>query len=133
MTGQTRSGRARPTRASAQAGARFGRTPSRSGAGRFARSTATPRRSTPSVALRRRQPQPTGVKKLAAAAGKAVPSSGKGKAGSAALVAAAAAAAGVALKNRDKIIGQVKQRAGGGETLPAAPAVDAAPPATPIS
>ena len=57
---------------------------------------------------RRRQPEPTGLKKVmgsvlsADAAKKAAPSSRKGKAGGLAL---AAAAAGVAFKNRGKISG----------------------------
>ena len=38
-----------------------------------------------------------------------MPSSGKGKAGGAALIATAAAA-GVALKNKDKLMGKVKQQ-----------------------
>jgi hypothetical protein len=87
-----------------------GRTRTTSGRGRYSRSAATPRRSTPSISLRRRQPSPTGVKKVTAAASKAVPSSGKGKAGSAALLAAAAGVAGVALKNKDKLLGKVKQQ-----------------------
>ena len=87
-----------------------GRSRTTSGRGRYARS-ATPRRSVPSIGLRRqRQPSPTGVKKVTAAAGKALPSSGKGKAGGAALIATAAAAAGVALKNKDKLMGKVKQQ-----------------------
>ena len=85
-----------------------GRSRTTSGRGSHARS-ATPRRSVPSIGLRRqRQPSQTGVKKVTAAAGKALPSSGKGKAGGAALIATAAAAAGVALKNKDKLMGKVK-------------------------
>jgi hypothetical protein len=79
------------------------------GRGRFARSTSTPRRSSPVPGLhRRRQPEPTGLKKVmgtvvsASAAKKAAPSSRKGKAGG---VALAAAAAGVAFKNRDRLPG----------------------------
>jgi len=120
MAAPSRSGRARPARTSA-----------RGATGRHARSASTTRPSRPSARLRRRQPQPTGVKKVAAAAGKAVPSSGKGKAGSAALVAGAVAAAGVALKNRDKLVNHVKQRTGGDDKPPATPPVNAAPPATP--
>jgi len=85
---------------------RTGRTSS-AGQGRFARSTSTPRRSSPTQGLRRRRhPEPSGIKKVmsavlpAAAAKKATPSSKKGKAGGFALVAAAA---GMAFKNRDKI------------------------------
>jgi hypothetical protein len=79
----------------------------RTSQGRFARSTSTPRRSSPTQGLRRRrQPEPSGFKKVlgavlpAAAAKKATPSSKKGKAGGLAL---AAAAAGMAFKNRGKI------------------------------
>ena len=86
---------------------RFGRTSTpASGRGRFARGTATPRRTTPTTALRRRKPQQSGIKKVmssvlpAAAAKKAAPSSKKGKAGGLAL---AAAAAGMAFKNRNKL------------------------------
>jgi hypothetical protein len=87
-----------------------GRSRTTSGRGRHARNAATPRRSAPTIGLRRRrQPSPTGVKKVTAAAGKALPSSGKGKAGGAALIATAAAAAGLALKNKDKLVGKVKQ------------------------
>jgi hypothetical protein len=129
MAAPSRSGRARPARASVPGRARTAGRPAKPG--RYARSTSTARRTRPSVGLRRRQPQPTGVKKIAAAAGNAVPASGKGKAGSAALVATAAAAAGVALKNRDKILNQIKQRTSGDDKPPATPPVNAAPPATP--
>ena len=93
-------------------GTRTGRS-SGNGQGRFARSTSTPRRSGPAQGLRRRrQPEPTGVKKVmgtvlsAGAAKKATPSSRKGKAGG---VALAAAAAGMAFKNRGKISGMRKK------------------------
>jgi hypothetical protein len=85
---------------------RTGRT-SGAGQGRFARSTSTPRRTSPTQGLRRRrQPEPSGIKKVmgavlpATAAKKATPSSKKGKAGGFALVAAAA---GMAFKNREKL------------------------------
>jgi len=80
------------------------RTPS--AGGRFARSASTPRRSSPVQGLRRRRPEPSGLKKVlsavapAAAAKKAAPSSKKGMAGGFALVAAAA---GMAIKNRGKL------------------------------
>ena len=76
------------------------------GQGRFARSSSVSRRSLPGQGLRRRQPEPSGLKKVlravtpAAAAKKAAPSSKKGVAGGLAL---AAAAAGVAFKNRGKL------------------------------
>jgi uncharacterized membrane protein YebE (DUF533 family) len=77
------------------------------GRGRFARSASSPRRSIPTPGLRRRrQPEPSGLKKVvsavvpAAAAKKATPSSKKGKAGGLALIAAVA---GMAFKNRDKL------------------------------
>jgi hypothetical protein len=79
---------------------------SSAGQGRFTRPASTPRRGIPAQALRRRQPEPSGFKKLAgalvpaAAARKAAPGSKKGKAGGFAL---AAAAAGMAFKNRDKL------------------------------
>jgi hypothetical protein len=83
---------------------------SSAGQGRFARSTSAPRKSRPAQGLRRRrQPEPTGIKKVmgtvlpAGAAKKAAPSSRKGKAGGG--VALAAAAAGMAFKNRDRIPG----------------------------
>ena len=87
---------------------RWGRTSSAAttGRGRFARGTATPRRSVPTTALRRRKPQQSAFKRAmsgivpAAAAKKATPSSKKGKAGGLAL---AAAAAGMAFKNRGKL------------------------------
>jgi len=122
MAAQTHSGRvSRPGRAAAQSGNK----------GRYARAKATPRRSTPKIGLRRRQPQPTGVKKVvqsvlpASAAKKATPNSKAGKAGGVALLAAAA---GVAFKNRDKLVSQVKQRTGSDDT-PAAgtPPVNATP------
>jgi len=89
-------------------GTRTGRASS-AGEGRFARSTSTPRRSNPVQGLRRRrQPAPTGLKKVmggvlsAGAAKKAAPGSRKGKAGGMVL---AAAAAGMAFKNRGKVAG----------------------------
>jgi hypothetical protein len=87
---------------------------SSAGKGRFARSTPMPRRSVPSQGLRRRrQPEPSGLKKVmrgvlpAAAVKQAAPGSKKGKAGGLALVAAAA---GLAFKNRGRISG-VRRRA----------------------
>ena len=77
------------------------------GRGRFAVDVHAPPEQ-PEDLRRRRQPEPTGLKKVmgsvlsAGAAKKAAPSSRKGKAGGFAL---AAAAAGVAFKNRDKISG----------------------------
>jgi hypothetical protein len=77
---------------------------------RFARNTTAPGRG-PAL-RRRRQPQPTGLKKVLAgmlpsgAAKKAAPSSKKGAAGGLAVVAAAA---GVAFKNRDKLA-QLRQK-----------------------
>ena len=69
--------------------------------GRFARGAAT---SHTQGLRRRRQPEPTGIKKVIsgvpAAGAKAMPGSKKGKAGGLALLAAAA---GVAVKNRDKL------------------------------
>jgi hypothetical protein len=88
-------------------GTRTGRASS-AGKSRFARSTPTPRRSIPTQGLRRRQPEPSGLKKVmsgllpAAAAKQAAPGSRKGKAGGLALVAAAA---GLAFKNRGRISG----------------------------
>jgi hypothetical protein len=76
------------------------------GRGRYMRSASTPRRRIPTPGLRRRQPEPSGLKKVvtaivpASAAKKAAPSSKKGKAGGLALIAAAA---GMAFKNRDKL------------------------------
>jgi len=63
---------------------------------------------------RRRQPEPSGIKKLAtavnpAAARKAMPSTKKGKAGGLAL---AAAAVGVAVKNRDRLPGMRSREQG---------------------
>ena len=75
--------------------------------GRFARGTATPRRTTPTQGLRRRKPQQSGLQKVmgavlpTAAAKKATPSSKKGKAGAGA--ALAAAAAGMAFAKRGKL------------------------------
>src|SRR5918992_2781148 len=122
-----------PTRTSRQASAgqrRFART------GRYARTTATPRRLRPTQGLRRRrQPPPSGIKKAmtallpTAAAKKATPGSKKGKAGGLALIAAPA---GMAFKNRDKL-GELRRKQSG-ETSPATPAAAdkaSAPPATP--
>jgi hypothetical protein len=93
-------------------------TPTRTG--RYARSTSTPRRLSPSQGLRRRrQPPPSGFKKVvsallpAAAAKKATPSSKKGKAGGFALVAAAA---GMAFKNRGKLSELRRKETGAGST-----------------
>ena len=114
-------------------GTRTGRA-SRAGHGRYARSTSTPRRISPSQGLRRRrQPQPSGLKKLmgavlpTAAAKKAAPSSKKGKAGGLAL---AAAAAGMALKNRDKISDLRRKRSGADSSSTGANGASA-PPVTP--
>jgi len=82
------------------------RTGRASGQGRFGRSTTTPRRTSPTRGLRRRQPEPSGLKRLigsvrpGTAARKATPSSKKGKAGGLALLAGAA---GMAFKNRGKL------------------------------
>ncbi len=73
--------------------------------GRFARASSMSRTQ---GLRRRRQPEPSGVKKVlsavlpTAAAKKAAPSSKKGKAGAGG-IALVAAAAGMALKNRDKL------------------------------
>jgi hypothetical protein len=104
--------------------------------GRYARTTSTPRRFSPTQGLRRRQPQPTGLKKVvsavlpAAAAKKATPSSKKGKAGGFALIAAAA---GMAFKNRGKLselrrkgqgdTPETRTSAGNSSTPPVTPAV----------
>jgi hypothetical protein len=88
----------------------------------------------PTQGLRRRQPEPSGMKKVmsavlpTAAAKKATPSSKKGKAGGFALIAAAA---GMAFKNRGKI-GELRRKQAGG-TSPAPTSTDNAstPPATP--
>ena len=99
--------------------ARAGRSTSSTsrGAGRFARAGG----ATGTQGLRRRrQPQPTGVKKVlsavlpGAAAKKAAPSSKKGKAGGLAL--AAAAAAGMAFKNRGKL-SQMRHKDTGASTV----------------
>jgi hypothetical protein len=82
------------------------RTAGAAGQGRFTRSSSVQRRALPGQGLRRRQPKPSGFKKVlsavtpAAAAKKAAPSSKKGMAGGVALVAAAA---GMAFKNRGKL------------------------------
>jgi hypothetical protein len=95
---------------------------SSAGQGRFARSTATPRRSVPTQGLRRRRPpQQSGLKKAmssllpAAAAKKAAPSSKKGRAGGLALVAAAA---GMAFKNRSKLNEMRRRDSGATPTTP---------------
>jgi hypothetical protein len=81
--------------------------PATAGRGGFARSSSTLRR--------RRQAEPSGLKKLAgavlpaAAARKAAPGSRKGKAGGFAL---AAAAAGMAFKNRGRLAGLRRSRSG---------------------
>jgi hypothetical protein len=100
--------------------------------GRYARSSAT-RRPTQGL-RRRRQPEPSGLKKLlgavvpTGAAKKATPSSKKGRAGGLAL---AAAAAGVAFKNRDKLAQMTHRDTRTGEPSPPASNNAAAPPATP--
>jgi hypothetical protein len=124
------------TRTGRQAGAGHGRfaRPSSARSGRYARSTSSPRRMRPTQGLRRRQPEPSGIKKVmgavlpTAAAKKATPSSKKGKAGGFALIAAAA---GMAFKNRGKI-GELRRKQAGG-TSPAPTSTDNAstPPATP--
>jgi hypothetical protein len=113
---------------------RTGRT-SRTGQGRFARSTSTPRRSIPTQGLRRRrEPQRSGLQKAigallpAAAAKKATPSSKKGKAGG---VALAAAAAGMAFKNRRKIGDLRRKDSGAAPTTPTSVDNASPPPATP--
>jgi hypothetical protein len=87
-----------------RAAARTGRVPS-AGHGRFARNAMTRTQGM----VRRRPPEPTGMKKVVAVVGgalptaaakKAAPSSKKGAAGGIALLAAAA---GMAIKNRDKL------------------------------
>jgi hypothetical protein len=79
------------------------------GHGRFARNAMTRTQGM----VRRKPPEPTGMKKVAgvvtaalptAAAKKAAPSSKKGAAGGIALLAAAA---GMAIKNRDKLSGMM--------------------------
>jgi hypothetical protein len=87
----------------------------RAGTGRYARGATNRTQGL----RRRRQPQPTGVKKLLArvpvrAAKQTAPSSKKGKAGGLAL---AAAAAGMAFKYRDKL---ARKSAGTPPTSPAA-------------
>ena len=105
-----------PTRTGRASSAARTRTATSRG-GRFARSTATPRRTSPTQGLRRRrQPQPSGMKKVlgamlpTGAAKKAAPSSKKGRAGGLALVAAAA---GVMFKNREKLTEQLRHRNSG--------------------
>ena len=135
-TPTTRTGRA----SSASRAGRFTRSSSSTSSGsrgRYARSTATPRRSSPVQGLRRRrQPKPTGLKKVmnavvptgaGGAAKKAAPSSKKGKAGGLALVAAAA---GMAFKNRDKL-GEMRRK--DSDVTPAAGSMEnsSTPPATP--
>jgi len=100
-------------------GTRTGRR-SRAGQGRYARSTSTPRRLSPTQGLRRRrQPEPSGLKKALStvlptgAAKKAAPTSKKGKAGGLAL---AVAAAGMALKNRGEISKLRRKRSGAGDS-----------------
>ena len=118
MATQTRTGRA-----------------SSAGQGRFARSTATPRRRVPSQGLRRRrEPQKSGLQKAmsalipAAAAKKAAPNSKKGKAGGLALVAAAA---GMAFKNRGKLNELRRKDSGATPTTPTGVDNASTPPATP--
>jgi hypothetical protein len=109
--------------------------PARSGQGRYARSTSTPRRLSSTPRLRRRKPpEPSGFKKAvsallpAAAAKQATPRSKKGKAGGLALVAAAA---GMAFKNRGRL-SQLRRKDTG--VAPAGtPGGNASkPPATPV-
>jgi hypothetical protein len=94
--------------------------------GRSARGGTAPNRG-PAL-RRRREPEPTGIKKLiggllpAAAAKKATPNSKKGAAGGFALVAAAA---GMAFKNRDKLA-QLRHKRSGTPTTDSKPT---APPA----
>jgi hypothetical protein len=94
---------------------------------RFGRGGAAPRRG-PAL-RRRREPEPTGIKKLiggllpATAAKKATPNSKRGAAGGLAL---AAAAAGMAFKNRDRLAQLRHKRSG----TPATENKTTAPPAT---
>jgi hypothetical protein len=95
--------------------------------GRFGRGGTAQRRG-PAL-RRRREPEPTGVKKLigalfpAAAGKKATPNSKKSAAGGFAL---AAAAAGMLFKNRDKLAQHRHKRTG----TPATDSKPTAPPAT---
>ena len=107
---------------------------SSAGQGRFARSTSTPRRTSPTQGLRRRKPpQQSGLKKAmsavlpAAAAKKAAPSSKKGKAGGLAL---AAAAAGMAFKNRGKL-NEMRRKDSSATPTPTGVDNASTPPATP--
>ena len=124
--GQGRFARSTSTRTGRASGA---------GIGRYARSTSTPRRSSPTLGLRRRrQAPPSGFRKVmttvlpTAAAKKAAPSSKKGKAGGLALVAAAA---GMAFKNRDKLGELRRKQTGGTSTTPTSMNDASTPPATP--
>jgi hypothetical protein len=127
---------ATPTRTGRQAGTGRGRfaRPTTARTGRYARSTSTPRRFPPTQGLRRRQPQPSGLKKVmsavlpTAAAKKATPSSKKGKAGGFALIAAAA---GMAFKNRDKLGELRRKQASGTSTTPATSDNASTPPVAP--
>jgi hypothetical protein len=95
--------------------------------GRFARPAPPPRWSGPVQGFRRRrEPEPSGIKKLVSAgtARKAVPTSKKGKAGGLALVAAAV---GVAIRNRQKLPGM----RGKGADSPASSSTNASTPPTP--
>jgi hypothetical protein len=129
MATSTRTGRA-----SGAGQGRFGRSTSSAAKGRYARTTSTPRRRVPTPGLRRRQPKPSGLKKVmgavipTAATKKATPSSKKGKAGGLAL---AAAAAGMAFKNRGKLNELRRKQSGGTSTTPTTVDNAAAPPATP--
>jgi hypothetical protein len=122
-----------PARAGRSTAPRYGRSTT-SSQGRFARASSASRTQ---GLRRRRQPEPSGLKKVlgslipAATAKKAAPSSKKGKAGGLALVAAAA---GMALKNRDKL-SQMRQK-GTGSTAGSPTSMDTAnnspmPPSTP--
>jgi hypothetical protein len=131
MATRTRTGRTPTTgRFARSASTRSARTAT---TGRFARSTSTPRRRVPVQGLRRRrQSQPTGLKKVMSAlvpttaAKKATPSSKKGKAGGLALVAAAA---GMAFKNRGKISEMRGKQSDGG--TPSGTSNASSPPTTP--
>ncbi len=113
-----------PTTRTGRPPSRAGRTSTTTGTGRFARAGGATRTQ---GLRRRRQPQPTGFKKIlsavvpSGAAKKATPSSKTGKAGGFALVAAAA---GMAFKNRDKL-SQMRHKDAG--------TVGTTPPTTPTS
>jgi hypothetical protein len=103
--------------------------------GRYARTTSTPRRRSPIQGMRRRrEPEPSGLKKLMSsalpggAAKKVAPSSKKGWAGGLTLVAAAA---GMAIKNRGKL-SERGHKGPGREETNAGSGNAAVPPSTPV-